>query len=187
MKWPFQRKNKDNVPAEIQEYYQAEKRERTGVAWLIAIFTLLLTIAIALALFFGGRWVYRKLTNNDTATPPSSQEEAQTPSTEDGSGDADDEDPADTPETPGATDDDQPETPTTPPARPGSPTPTPPAATPPATPGTPGTGTPSAGSTSDNTEPLPNTGPGAVAGLVAASSLAGATVHQLYTARRRRR
>lgn len=60
MKWPFSRKNNvDNVPQEIQEYYQSERRERTGVAWLLALGTLLTTIALATALFFGGRWVYR--------------------------------------------------------------------------------------------------------------------------------
>lgn len=60
MKWPFSR-NKDtsNVPQEIQEYYQSERRERTGVAWLLALGTLLTTIALAAVLFFAGRWVYR--------------------------------------------------------------------------------------------------------------------------------
>lgn len=59
------KKSVDNVPAEVQEYYQAEKRERTGVAWLLALGTLLATVLLAIALFFGGRWLYRTIFNKD--------------------------------------------------------------------------------------------------------------------------
>jgi hypothetical protein len=66
MKWPFRRKqNIEGVPQEIQDYYQSERRERTGIAWLLALGTLLTTIALAILLFFGGRWVYRKVANRD--------------------------------------------------------------------------------------------------------------------------
>lgn len=66
MKWPFNRnKNIEGVPAEIQEYYQSERRERTGVAWLLALGTLIVTIGLATLLFFGGRWIYRTVANND--------------------------------------------------------------------------------------------------------------------------
>lgn len=56
------------MPPEVQQYYQAERRERTGIAWLLAIATLLITVAIILGLFFGGRWVYRKIRNRNTST-----------------------------------------------------------------------------------------------------------------------
>ncbi len=63
----FKRKkqNTDVLPAEVREYYQSERRERAGVAWLLALGTLLLTFVIAAALFFGGRWLYNTIFNND--------------------------------------------------------------------------------------------------------------------------
>jgi cytoskeletal protein RodZ len=63
----FKRKqqNQEEVPAEIQEYYQAERRERVGVAWLLAFATLVVTVLLAVGLFFGGRWVYRQIFNNN--------------------------------------------------------------------------------------------------------------------------
>ncbi len=57
--WPFKRnKKQETVPAEVQEYYQAEKRERVGIAWALAFITLAVTIAVVLGLFFGGRALY---------------------------------------------------------------------------------------------------------------------------------
>jgi len=68
------RNNQANVPAEIQEYYQAERRERAGVAWLLAIGTLVVTILLAVGIFFGGRWVYRSITDNNKK-PQTTQDE----------------------------------------------------------------------------------------------------------------
>jgi hypothetical protein len=64
---PFRRNNSDseNLPTEIKEYYQTERRERVGVAWLLALGTLVLTLILASGLFFGGRWAYRKIAGND--------------------------------------------------------------------------------------------------------------------------
>ncbi len=68
--WPFKRKqtNQPPVPSEVKDYYQAERRERVGVAWLLALATLVTTIVLAVGLFFGGRWVYRKVTKHDKPT-----------------------------------------------------------------------------------------------------------------------
>ncbi len=65
--WPFRRKQTEDkkVPEEVQEYYQAEKRERVGLAWILSIVTLAATMLIVLGLFFGGRWTYRKLTHKN--------------------------------------------------------------------------------------------------------------------------
>jgi hypothetical protein len=66
--WPFNRRsaeNREDVPPEVQDYYQAEKRERTGVAWMLGLATVVITILLALALFFGGRWLWRAVTGND--------------------------------------------------------------------------------------------------------------------------
>ncbi len=66
--WPFKDKKKKNadVPAEIKDYYQAEKREKRGMAWLLAVGTLLATVLVVLGLFFGGRWAYKKITAKKT-------------------------------------------------------------------------------------------------------------------------
>jgi hypothetical protein len=62
----FNRQNhQTQVPAEIQEYYQTERRERAGVAWLLAIGTLIVTIALTAGIFFAGRWAWRELTTDD--------------------------------------------------------------------------------------------------------------------------
>lgn len=66
--WPFNRRKQtedSTVPPELQHYYESEHRERVGLAWLIAFLSLLLTISVILGLFFGGRWAYRKIANND--------------------------------------------------------------------------------------------------------------------------
>jgi hypothetical protein len=65
--WPFNRNQEEEstLPEEVQNYYQAEKRERAGVAGLLAVATLLATVLIAVGLFFGGRWVYRAIFDND--------------------------------------------------------------------------------------------------------------------------
>jgi hypothetical protein len=58
------KQNTDVLPEEVREYYQSERRERAGVAWLLAVGTLLLTFVIAAGLFFGGRWVYHVVFDN---------------------------------------------------------------------------------------------------------------------------
>lgn len=74
------------VPPEVEQYYESTRRERKGIAWLLAFATLLLTLVIAAALFFGGRWIYRKITNNDSqpAPTPVQQEENQAEQTPSG-------------------------------------------------------------------------------------------------------
>lgn len=53
--------NSPAVPEEVNEYYQAEKRDRTWMAWLLALLSLAVTTLLIMGLFFGGRWVYRKI------------------------------------------------------------------------------------------------------------------------------
>ncbi len=59
-----------NIP-ELQEYYANQKRESTGLAWLLAVGSLLITAAVIIGLFIGGRWVYRKLANDDKSNTTS--------------------------------------------------------------------------------------------------------------------
>ncbi len=69
--WPFKRKqtNQPAIPTEVKDYYQAERRERVGIAWLLALATLVATVVLAFGLFFGGRWVYRKINKHSPKTP----------------------------------------------------------------------------------------------------------------------
>ncbi len=55
----FKRKQKVVLPEEVNQYYQSQRRERAGVAVILGIVALLVTLLVASALFFGGRWAYR--------------------------------------------------------------------------------------------------------------------------------
>ena len=58
---------------ELQEYYATQKQSNTALAWLLAIGSLLVTIAIFVLLFLGGRWLYRELFSNDDSNTTTSQ------------------------------------------------------------------------------------------------------------------
>lgn len=62
----FGNQNKKTIE-ELENYY-AGKQQRSGMAWVMALLSLILTVAVLGGLFFGGRWVYRTLTNDDTDT-----------------------------------------------------------------------------------------------------------------------
>lgn len=174
MKWPF-RRNKDqtDVPAEIQEYYQTERRERTGVAWLLALGTLLVTVGLATLLFFGGRWLYRTVANRgdggrDNVSQVEQEQGSEGRNRGDGSkdeGSARDND-GQTSST-NTRDSDQP----------GGGTAQGSQSTPPAAPSR--TTSPTTG---DN---LPDTGPGNVVGLFMATTVTAATAHYALNTRRR--
>lgn len=69
-----------NIPSEVEEYYQSSHKERRGIAWLLGLATLVLTLIIAAAIFFGVRFVFNKFFGNKT--PESSQTtESATPET----------------------------------------------------------------------------------------------------------
>jgi cytoskeletal protein RodZ len=65
----FNRKKQNSaVLPEIEKYYDAEKRDRAGLAWLLAIVSIVCVVAVLIGLFFGGRWIYRKAAHSDTKT-----------------------------------------------------------------------------------------------------------------------
>lgn len=66
----FSRRKKVNsdLPPEIQAYAQAEHRERMGMAWLVGLVSLIVTVLILVGLYFGGQWVYRKIAHKDQPT-----------------------------------------------------------------------------------------------------------------------
>ncbi|MDO8266039.1 MAG: hypothetical protein Q7T41_03800 [Candidatus Saccharibacteria bacterium] len=55
---------KNQTISEIEEYY-ASKKTRNGMAWVMALGSLLITIGVMSLVFFGGRWVYRTLADKD--------------------------------------------------------------------------------------------------------------------------
>jgi hypothetical protein len=61
--WPFRRKTEDldpsNLPQEVRDYYQAQSSGRKGIAIMIGVASLIVTVLLALSIFYGGRWVYR--------------------------------------------------------------------------------------------------------------------------------
>src|SRR3989344_2739690 len=66
--WQKDSTNQSGLPPEVQQYYQASRKERTSVAWLLAFTTLAITVMVAFGAFFAGRWVYRKIAGDDKPT-----------------------------------------------------------------------------------------------------------------------
>lgn len=64
----FSRRNKteDSVPT-ISSSFQTTASERVGIAWLLAFAALVITVIVATALAFGGRWAWRAVFNDDLA------------------------------------------------------------------------------------------------------------------------
>lgn len=75
--WPFNRKARQDatLPEEVQEFYESGQKQRTGMAWLLALATLVVTILLAMALFFGGRWIYQQLTDDDQPAEPTTTQQ----------------------------------------------------------------------------------------------------------------
>lgn len=161
MKWPFRRRQDVSaVPAEIQEYYQTERRERTGIAWLLALGTLIITIGLATLLFFGGRWAYRAIVDNSQETAQTDQGQ-EAPKAPEGSA-------PEKAETSTGTSSTNTSTPSTPA---------------PSTTSTPSSGTQGAATTPAAGE-LPNTGAGDVIALFAATTVAASAAHYAISTRR---
>lgn len=79
--WPFKRKQNisneaPDMPPELNQYYQAEKRQQTVVTWLLGFATLAITIAVAFLLFLAARWVVQKVRKAPSPSPETSQQEA---------------------------------------------------------------------------------------------------------------
>lgn len=73
----FRRNQKVILPEEVGEYYQSQKRERVGVAVILGVVALVITLVVASALFFGGRFIYRKIKGDSKPAPISIQQPGQ--------------------------------------------------------------------------------------------------------------
>lgn len=58
-------RQKSVLPDEVRSYYQSEQRQRRGMAIVFALLGLLITIVVAVALFYGGRAIYNAVTKDD--------------------------------------------------------------------------------------------------------------------------
>lgn len=56
-------RRKDQTITELESYY-AGKNNQTLKAWVMAFLSLLVTVAVIASLFFGGRWIYRAVTDD---------------------------------------------------------------------------------------------------------------------------
>lgn len=70
-------RRKKSSDSDIDSYYASERRKRIGVAWLLGFVTLVLTVLLALAFFYGGRWVYRTVFDDDQPTSVTDQNNGQ--------------------------------------------------------------------------------------------------------------
>jgi cytoskeletal protein RodZ len=72
----FRRKKDDSTLPEVEQYYEAERRDRSGLAWLLAILSMVVVAGILVLLFLGGRWAYNEITDSneeDVATTEPSE------------------------------------------------------------------------------------------------------------------
>lgn len=65
------KKTSSTIPPEVEEYYQAERRGRKHLAWLMTVVALLVTIAIVIGLFLVGQWLYRTVRHTEPPTSSS--------------------------------------------------------------------------------------------------------------------
>lgn len=63
------------LPEEVEQYYKTERRQKSGVAILIGLVAVIVTVLIILALFFGGRFVINKITNKGDKNQQAQQED----------------------------------------------------------------------------------------------------------------
>lgn len=84
----FNRNKDTSANDDIKEYVETEQRERKGVAWILGIATLIATFLLALGVFYGGRWAYREIfddqENGQVADEDQDQELPAPPPAEDG-------------------------------------------------------------------------------------------------------
>lgn len=186
------RNNQANVPEEIREYYQSERRERAGIAWLLAFGTLVVTILLAGGIFFAGRWAYRSVFNKEKNPSPQTQvaqqeqKKEEQPAQNNSSQQNQQSQQGSEQQSQSGSQGQQNQQPSNEQAQQSqpqqNPTPTPSAPTPPAN------SQPATGSQSGQTQgaqtgggPLPSTGPEGIIGIFAAVSLAGYALHRLFS------
>jgi cytoskeletal protein RodZ len=80
----FKRSDPSVLPEEVKQYYQSEQRQRAGVAVLLGVAALIITVLVATGLFYGGRYAYRKINKDDKQTASQQQTQTDTSKTQSG-------------------------------------------------------------------------------------------------------
>jgi cytoskeletal protein RodZ len=76
----FKRKKTTTALPDLDWYNKVEKKERSRLAWFLAVAAIAGACALLIGLFFGGRWLYRH--NKAQNKPTTIQEEPAKPSEE---------------------------------------------------------------------------------------------------------
>lgn len=76
MKLPFARKKttEQEVPTEIKQYYTEEARDQRSATWLTGALVFIVTVLVVLGLFYGGRALYRAITNDEAGDTPATEQ-----------------------------------------------------------------------------------------------------------------
>ena len=67
----FNRRKSQSI-SDLENYY-ANRNNSTGRAWAMALLSLLVTVSVLAAMFFGVRWIYRAMTDNKTTVVTTTQ------------------------------------------------------------------------------------------------------------------
>jgi len=60
------KRREDTTVTELEDYYSGRSRRKTIKAWIMAILYIFITVLIILALFYGARFVYRSLADDNS-------------------------------------------------------------------------------------------------------------------------
>ncbi len=60
----FKNRNRQTI-AELESYYSSQ--QKNGMAWLMAFLSLFITVVVLSSIFFGGRLIYRTLTDSNNS------------------------------------------------------------------------------------------------------------------------
>jgi hypothetical protein len=79
-KWSLKNEQDRNevpdMPPELSNYYREEKRDRVWGAWALGFATLVVTIALGVGVFMGGKWLIGRFSGDDeVVTTETSQTE----------------------------------------------------------------------------------------------------------------
>ncbi len=69
---------------DINDYYASERRRRVGMAWLLGLLTLVVTLVLALAIYYGGRWTYRTFIDDSSENGTTQTEDETSSNTNNG-------------------------------------------------------------------------------------------------------
>lgn len=71
------RKKENKTIAELEQYYAGGNKN--GMAWIMALLSLVITVVVLTAIFLAGKWVWNKVTDNDSSDTTTSATTSQEP------------------------------------------------------------------------------------------------------------